>query len=421
MKRIIITLAFIFYWSVFSYGIEITRISPGKYTTSKQNNYIEFSINASDPQGLSYSKWQVASRLQEKHILTGYSKNDKWEHSFTRNGIYYVNVTVYNINGESEILIWKVNIQNSSGEKPYITLLNPKSGYISITKGTEEVFSIEASDNSCSLNKVKWLVRGTLKETNAINGCSSKDQFSYTFYHSGNYKVCAEVYNRNGMQNSKCWTVDVSRHKEIVRNNTDVHSNDYKGDYRGQENTSRKMATFGFSYSTRTMIDERKTNSGKSFKDLINSNPTQYELFVRGSKGVIGSQIGVWYLDAGNFTQTGARGELLLNVGFSNPGFGINIYGGGGLVYVTNNFEESYSTKYEDKSFGYSYSVGIELVIGQKIIFSAEYNTISAKSSLLIKETELFTDGYNYYESYNYVRDLNVGSSGISFGIGYTF
>ena len=106
--------------------------------------------------------------------------------------------------------------------------------------------------------------------------------------------------------------------------------------------------------------------------------------------------------------------NLLLNVGFSSDVIGLNIYGGGGLVYQKSELNSSYTT-YSNESYGYSYSAGVEVIIGNKFVVYSEFSEFSAASNFFLRGR--YTDGSNYYE--DKVKNLNVGSTGISFGVGY--
>jgi len=125
------------------YGLGLERYSPTKDFDANTYQTIKFSVKATDTKGLAYSKWQLSGKLMDRHILTGSSKFDEWYYSFERAGTFYVSVAVYNIDGNSEMIIWKINVEGDNKSVPTIATVNPFGSYISVDEGEEEVFKID--------------------------------------------------------------------------------------------------------------------------------------------------------------------------------------------------------------------------------------------------------------------------------------
>lgn len=87
---------------------------------------------------------------------------------------------------------------------------DPVDADITIKKGTEQQFEVDAEDPDGDLDGVDWYIDGDIEDTNSISGSDAVDSFSYTFESAGTYTVEADVYDDSSYNDDAAqWTVEV--------------------------------------------------------------------------------------------------------------------------------------------------------------------------------------------------------------------
>lgn len=197
------------------FAVEILSTSPSQYQTINIGQSISFSMEANDPYGIKAFEWFLGSTSKEYHQIStssnlDYYEQDYWDNTFNTAGTFNVYGYVYNMEDpQKEKMYWWEIIVNSTNTIPSISRTSPSSYSITITQGTDQSFSVSASDPDGDLDYFEWYIGSTFQVNHSASESSDTDQWSYTFNSTGQYYVHAYIYDDDEANNLVTWEVNV--------------------------------------------------------------------------------------------------------------------------------------------------------------------------------------------------------------------
>ena len=166
------------------FAVEILSTSPSQYQTINIGQSISFSMEANDPYGIKAFEWFLGSTSKEYHQIStssnlDYYEQDYWDNTFNTAGTFNVYGYVYNMEDpQKEKMYWWEIIVNSTNTIPSISRTSPSSYSITITQGTDQSFSVSASDPDGDLDYFEWYIGSTFQVNHSASESSDTDQWS---------------------------------------------------------------------------------------------------------------------------------------------------------------------------------------------------------------------------------------------------